>query len=430
MQHRNPAIAALCLALLFGGCARKDAPRLTLAVGGAPNEVSFWKTVARDFEGETGLAVGLRIQPADTGQRRQGLLIPLKARQPDPDVFLMDVAWIAQFAASGWLQSLDEGPEDTRPDRHAFFEGILRSVDEYGGRLLALPVYVDAGLLYYREDLLKRFGVPGPPRTWGDLVLAADKIQPAMRREVPGFYGFLWQGAQYEGLVCVFLEFAASHSGGIHIRNGKLVLDTPENRRALELMKDLIHRYGLSPPNTYTDMKEETVRRAFQDGRGLFERNWPYAWSLHQAEDSPVRGKTGITVLPHAPGSPAAAALGGWHIGISRASDRKPQARLLVKYLTSREVQKRLALNLGWSPARKDLYEDADILAKLPHFSELKKVFLNAVPRPLLPYYSQISDILQRALNAALAGELSAEEALSGAEDEAGKIVRRYTAAP
>jgi multiple sugar transport system substrate-binding protein len=426
---RARAVLLVCGVMLlpvgFAGT-KAEARTVTFAVGGAPAEIAFWEEVIRDFTATTGIAVDLLRQPTDTGIRRQSLVVALQARQSDPDVFLMDVAWLAQFAASGWLVPLDRylnRGECGRRDN--FFEQILDLADTYKGKLVALPVYNDAGLLYYRADLFEKYGIPGPPETWDDLLRYARKVQTDMRRENPAFYGFVWQGAQYEGLITTFLEFAGA-DGGFVSRDGRIVVDTPENRRAAAFMRDLIHRHGISPPDTYTSMKEEEVRAYFQEGNALFERNWPYAYALHQGEDSGVRGKIGIAPVPAEGSGESVSTLGGWHVGLSAFSDAAPQAWALVCHITSYSVQKRLALRLAWNPGRKDVYADPDVLAKMPHFRQLRSVFENARPRPLLPYYTQISEILQRRLSAVLAGRSSPEEALAAAQGEIDALLLRY----
>jgi multiple sugar transport system substrate-binding protein len=426
---RARAVLLVCgVMLLPVGLAgtKAEARTVTFAVGGAPAEIAFWEEVIRDFTATTGIAVDLLRQPTDTGIRRQSLVVALQARQSDPDVFLMDVAWLAQFAASGWLVPLDRylnRGECGRRDN--FFEQILDLADTYKGKLVALPVYNDAGLLYYRADLFEKYGIPGPPETWDDLLRVARKVQSDMRRENPAFYGFVWQGAQYEGLITTFLEFAGA-DGGFVSRDGRIVVDTPENRRAAAFMRDLIHRHGISPPDTYTSMKEEEVRAYFQEGNALFERNWPYAYALHQGEDSAVRGKIGIAPVPAEGPGESVSTLGGWHVGLSAYSDAAPQAWALVCHITSYAVQKRLALRLAWNPGRKDVYADPDVLAEMPHFRQLRSVFENARPRPLLPYYTQLSEILQRRLSAVLAGRSSPEEALAAAQEEIDALLLRY----
>jgi multiple sugar transport system substrate-binding protein len=416
--------AAFLLTIM--NCAEKRPDGLTFAIGGAPNELDVWQKLAEEFGRKTGIKVDLLRQPTDTDQRRQGLVIPLEARRSDPDVFLMDVAWLGQFAASGWLEPLDRHVREGEIDVNSFFEKVTDGADRFNGQLMALPVYIDGGLLYYRKDLLKQYGYSRPPRTWTELEDMAVHIQQEQRTANPGFYGFVWQGAQYEGLICNFVEFAASNNGGIRIKDDSLILDSRENREALEFMVGVIHKSKVSPPNTFTEMKEEQVRSFFQRGMALFERNWPYAWSLHQSEDSEIRGKIGAAPLPHFESGTSVSTLGGWHIGISIYSDKKEDAAELLRYILSYETQKKLALELGWNPGRKDIYGDEEVLRNMPHFAHLREVFANAVARPNLPYYTQLSEVLQKHINASLAGKLLPEKALSEAEKEAQKIIERY----
>jgi multiple sugar transport system substrate-binding protein len=386
--------------------------------------VDAWEDLARAFSAETGVPVRLQRQPADSDQRRQLLSVALKARQPDPDVFLMDVAWIGQLAASGALEPLDAFAARDKVNLSAFFPAVLEGADRWQGALVGLPVYVDAGLLYYRRDLLQKYGYRGPPATWEDLAASALRVQAGERRAHPNFSGYLWQGAQYEGLICCFLEAAASAGGGLEGPGGRLLVDTPPDAQALEMLAGLIRR-GVSPSETYTSMREEEVRLAFQRGDALYERNWPYAWLLHQEKDSPVRGKVGLAPLPAFPGGRRAAALGGWHAGVSAFSDRKEDAWRLVRWLTSRKGQKKLVLALGWNPGRRDLYGDPEVLAKAPHLAALRPIFEEAVARPRSPRYAWVSSVLQRRLNAALAGRAAPEDALRRAQKEIDAIQAR-----
>jgi multiple sugar transport system substrate-binding protein len=393
---------------------------VVFAVGGAPAELDVWEDLIEDFERQSGIRIELLRQPTDTDQRRQGLIIALNARQSNPDVFLMDVAWLGLFIASDWLEPLEK---EIDPD--PFFRRVVRLVDMQDGRLFALPIYIDGGVLYYRRDLLQRFGLLAPPSTWQELLSMAQTVQADVRKTNPRFYGFVWQGAQYEGLICNFMEFSGSKGGFIY-QDGRIVIDHPENRKALRFMRDLIWKRKISPPSTYTEMKEEEVRTYFQSGNALFERNWPYAWALHQRPDSPVRGKIGVAPLPARDSHERVSALGGWHIGISKFSDRKIQALKFIQFVSAYETQKRLTLDLGWNPARPELYSDTDILAQVPHFEKLKDIFQTAQPRPIVPYYPQLSAIMQKHLNRVLADKRTAELALAEAQQEISALLRRY----
>ena len=226
---RNCLIVALGIFVLLIGCRQSvEENRLTFAVGGAPSELDYWEVLLDQFRQESGVEVGIIRQPTDTDLRRQNLVVALQAGKSDPDVFLMDVAWLAQFAASGWLEPLGPYLKPPCPTREDFFSRILRLADSQDGNLIALPVYVDGGLLYYRKDLLKQFGLPGPPETWEELLQDSLLVQKKMRPTRPDFYGFVWQGAQYEGLICNFMEFAGSE-GGFVLKNGRPDLNNPTN---------------------------------------------------------------------------------------------------------------------------------------------------------------------------------------------------------
>ncbi|MEJ2476799.1 MAG: extracellular solute-binding protein, partial [Desulfobacterales bacterium] len=254
----------------------------------------------------------------------------------------------------------------------------------------------------------------------------ASEIQAGERSHNPGFNGFLWQGAQYEGLVCTFLEFSASNGGGI-MQDGRVRLNRGANVVALEFMRDLIQKYGISPLNTYTDMREEEVRRAFQRGDALFERNWLYAWNLHQRAGSVVRGKIGMAALPHFEVGQSVAALGGWHVGISRYADRSAEAWDLVRFILSRATQKKLVLNLGWYSGRGDIYSDPEVLKRMPpQAGRLQEMISSAVSRPNLPYYDQVSDVIQRTVNGCLSGKQPPAAALLRMQSEIDHIEDIY----
>ncbi len=426
MSPRYLAALILGIALLLPGCGSHKTPRtITFAVGGTPTELNYWQVLIDRFQKQSGIKVQIVRQPSDTDLRRQNLVVALRAGKSDPDVMLMDVAWLAQFAASGWLEPLDANMPPHCADKKDFFSRVINLADTSNHRLVALPIFVDGGLLYYRKDLLAQYGIPGPPKTWDELLTDARLVQEKERDANPDFYGFVWQGAQYEGLICNFLEFAGS-GGGFVFDHGKPSLDNPTNVESLQFMRDLIHRYKVSPPNTYTEMHEEETRSYFQQGNALFERNWAYAWALHQKPSSPVRGKIGLAPMPAHRGASSISTLGGWHIGLSAQSDDKEDARQLICFLTSASVQKDMALYLGWNPGNVTVYQGKKVLAKAPQLKQLRAIFTHATPRPLLPYYSQLSVILQKHLSDALAGNTSTEQALRQADSEMLPITKRY----
>ncbi len=410
--------------LLFNQCAKKS-PQLTIAIGGAPNEIDYWETILNEFQQKTSIPVKLLRQPTDTDQRRQNLVIPLKAKEPDPDIFLMDVAWVGQFAHSDWLLPLNSFIDMDKFDLKNFFASVLEQIDHYHNTIIALPVYIDSGLLYYRKDLLNKYKL-SVPTTWEELIQTALKVQTEERKSNLQLYGYVWQGAQYEGLTCNFMEFLTSNKGKLIDASGKSTIMDNKNIQALQLMTDLIHRYKISPPNTYTEMKEEEVRTYFENGNALYERNWPYAAKLHESDSSPIKSKWGMTILPKFNNGQHASTLGGWHLGISKFSDKQNEAWELLKFITSYEIQKKFALNLGWNPGRQDIYSDGQIKKEIPNMAVLKQAFTYSVARPVVPYYTQFSEILQKYVNMALAGTKDPKQALEEANTEIIKIINLY----
>jgi multiple sugar transport system substrate-binding protein len=406
------APAVLTLALILGGCTGEPAPvtpggvTVVFRHGRIAGDPAAFEAVLHDFEmSHPGIRVREETLPASSDEQHQLLVLALEGGAADFDVLSMDVIWVPEFARAGWIRDLTHLMP---PERRAeFFRGPIEAVT-FGGRVWAVPWYIDAGVLYYRRDLLEEHGLE-PPATWDDLVAAAGAVTAAE----PGVSGFVWQGRQYEGLVCNALEFIWSHGGRI-LEDGRVVLDSPENRRALSFMRDLVHRYGVSHAFVGTST-EEASRHVFGRGEALFLRNWPYAWTLFQREGSRVRGKVGVTTLPAAPGHRTASTLGGWQLGVNRNSPHPGAAETFILYLTSAEVQKRLALDIGYMPSRTALYTDRDLLRARPFLADLRGVFESARPRPVTPYYMMISQVLQPELSAVLAGTKSPEATLRDA---------------
>ena len=152
---------------------------------------------------------------------------------------------------------------------------------------------------------------------------------------------------------------------------------------------------------------EEDARGVFQSGNAAFMRNWPYAASLAEAADSPVKGKVGYAPLPKGEGEGArnAATLGGWQIAVSKYSENPKEAAAFAIYLTSRDEQKRRAMEGGYQPTIPALYEDAELLQKRPFFKTTRQILDSAVARPSAvtgERYSEVSSLFWNAVHSTL----------------------------
>jgi multiple sugar transport system substrate-binding protein len=264
-----------------------------------------------------------------------------------------------------------------------------------------------------------------PPRSFEDLERAALALQSP-----PQLWGFVWQGKQYEGLVCDYLEVLHGH-GGFWVDPATLAvgLDRPEAVAALSFLVRCVRERPISPPGVTTYQEEES-RRIFQDGRAVFLRNWPYAWRLAQSEGSPVRGRVGVLPMVHAPGGRSAGTLGGWGLAISAFSRHPDLAMEFVRAATSLDAQRALCGPTGYAPARRESYDDPELIAANPFLAELRRLHENAVPRPAIAGYALASDILQRHLSAALSGATQPAGALRAAARETRAMLRKDAGGP
>jgi multiple sugar transport system substrate-binding protein len=285
------------------------------------------------------------------------------------------------------------------------------AVARHGGRVWSLPWFTNVGLLYYRKDLLDKYGLE-PPGTYARLVEHVQLIRS--REQDPRLDGFLWQGKQYEGMVVNVLEgFWA---------NGTRLLDEsghafPEPERAAEALAFLRRTIVSSvSPAWVTAADEELTRRAFQDGRAIFLRNWPYAMDLFEQPDSPVRGRVGIASLPrHAHGTHGAGSTGGAHLAVHRGTRHRDAAVALVRFLTGETAERAMAAGAALSPSRPALYHDPDLVKSHPSFPAIHALAMAGRPRPVTPAYLMLSTVLQPELSAALVGIKTPREAVVAA---------------
>jgi multiple sugar transport system substrate-binding protein len=407
-------IAALLPCCSHAGREKGSAAVLVFKHGKIAGDPAPFNQLLRRFEASNpGIIVKDEILPSSTDEQHQFYVINMEGGSSDFDVMSMDVIWVPEFAKAGWLRDISYLL--TVHDRKEFFPGPMQAVT-YRDKLYAVPWYIDAGILYYRKDLLRKYGF-SPPESWQDLVRIAQYITERER----GIYGFVWQGKQYEGLVCNALEYFWGNSGDV-LRDSKVVIDSPENVYALGFMSDLIWKYKVSPPLVTTAI-EETTRHIFGNGKAVFMRNWPYAWNLFEKEGSDVKGKVGVTLLPSFKKGLSASTLGGWQLGINAYSKHPQEAEKLITYLTSPESQKALAMTVGYKPTRKSLYKNGDLLKEQPFIASLFGIFMKARPRPVSPYYMMITQVMQPEFSAAITRIETPEQALRSSKKQIAHII-------
>lgn len=340
--------------------------------------------------------VTFKEQTDQADQQHDDLVQNYQAKNPNYDVASVDVVWTAEFAAKGWLQPLkDKMAVDTA--------GMLKPTIEagsYKGTLYAAPVSSDGGILYYRTDL-----VPTAPKTWDEMMGMCSIA------EENGIGCFAGQYAKYEGLTVNASEAINSAGGSVLNEDGKPNLNTPEAKAGLENLA-AAYADGSIPKEAIT-FQEEQGRQAFQDGKLLFHRNWPYVYNLAATEgSSKVKDVLGMTALPGKDG-PGASTLGGHSAAVSVYSKNKATALDFVKFLVNEENQKFFATQGSLAPVLESLYDDQELVTKLPYLPVLKTSIENAVPRPVTPFYPAVTKAIQENAYSAIKGEKTVDAALS-----------------
>ncbi|HET8850515.1 MAG TPA: ABC transporter substrate-binding protein [Marinobacter sp.] len=398
-----------------------QAATITISCGavGAERQLCIEGTTA--WAEKTGHDVQVVSTPNSATERLSLYQQLLAARSPDVDVFQIDVVWPGMLA-----QHLIDLSQYTDGAESAHFESLVAN-NTVDGRLVAMPWFTDAGVLYYRKDLLEKYD-QSVPETWEDLTQSA-RVVMAAEREAGNddFWGFVWQGRAYEGLTCNALEWVASHNGGTIVNDsGEVTINNEQAREALALASSWIDDIS---PISVLNYTEEEARGVFQSGNALYMRNWPYAWSLAQSDDSPVKGKVGVVALPKGGEDGVhTGTLGGWQLAVSKYSEHQELAADLVLYLTSYQEQKRRAIEGSYNPTIPDLYEDEEVLAAVPFFGDLYETFKNGVPRPSSvtgDSYGRVSNAFYNATHQVLSGEAEPDQALAALERELQRLGRR-----
>lgn len=415
MRRRSGALLLALLAAACGGVSESAQPTIVFKHGKVPGEHRLLRDLLDRFEQESGIRVVDETLPSSSDVQHQYFITTLEGGASALDVLAMDVVWVPEFSRAGWLLDLSARVDaELRAD---LFPAPLEACT-HRGRLYGVPWYIDAGVLYYRKDLLARHG-RAVPRTYPELAETARAVVAAEAR--PDLYGFLWQGKQYEGLVCVSLEILSSFGGEV-LRDGEVRIDSPEARAAFRFERSLLTS-GASP-SLVTTADEEATRQIFGAGRAVFLRNWVYVWNLFEREGSPVKGKVGVMPIPPGEGGTGGSTLGGWQLGVYRHSRHTEEAWRLIEFLVRPVNQAYLARTVGYRPSRRSLYSDAALVRAIPSLPALLPILERARPRPVTPLYLSLSQILQSELSAVVAGVKEAEPALSDAQREMVFVLR------
>ena len=379
----------------------------------------FVENACAKFAEATGINVTFVPGETQSEARLQAYRQQFAGQSSDFDVYQIDVIWpgiVAEHAVD-----LSEGLGEAAGQH---FEAIVKN-NTVNDQLIGLPWFTDAGLFYYRTDLLEKYQLQ-PPTTWDELQTSAQTILDGERAANPAFTGFVWQGRAYEGLTCNGLEWQVSNGGGAIIEEDATVsINNPEAIAAFERARGWV---GTISPQDITTFRETETINVWTAGNAAFMRNWPYGWASSQ--DAPaVAGKVGVAPLPQGTGEGArnAATLGGWQLMVSKYSKNPEAAIELVRFLCSPEVQTSFAVERSMLPTIGSVYESPDVAAASEFIPRLREVFEGgAVARPSsvsADLYGEVSAAYYTTVNEILSGTTSAEEGAASMEEEFNAIL-------
>ena len=405
----------VCAIVILGNLPALTQPKVTVSVLIQALEAQQWQPLVQEFERQNpGIHLEIIEGPNATNQVEDLYTSSFLLGNSPYDLVYMDIVWVPKFAAAGWLMPIDKyiSPQELA----TFLSGDIEG-GTYQEKLYRLPFRTDAGMLYYRQDLLQQAGYK-PPETFAELI----KISQDLQQQGLADWGYLWQGKQYEGLAAMFVEILQG-SGAFWVDPDTLEvgLDRPEAIEAVNFLRTTLAT-GISPPGITTYAEEET-RRLFQNGKAVFLRNWPYVFGLASQDDSPIQGKFAIKPMIHAPGRTSGACLGGWGLGIAATTKHPDEAWKVIEFISSEANQRQYVLQTGYAPTRRSLYNDPDIVSKFSHYPQLLEVVESSALRPPIAQYAQASDILQRYLSAALTGRITPEKAMQAAASETRRLL-------
>jgi trehalose/maltose transport system substrate-binding protein len=366
-----------------------------------------------EFTRNTGIQLDFVPAWGDSKAQLQIAERTLESHMSTPDIYLIDTIWIGRLAR----HLLDLGPY-LDADAHAQFPQLVKN-DTVDGRVIALPWYLNVGMLYYRADLLKKYGYKRPPSSWQELETMASRIQQGERAHgTTDFWGYLFQGASYEGLTCNALEWQVSFGGGQIIESdGTVTVNNPKAAKAFGTVATWIGR--ISPPSVLSYTELDSLN-AFRSGKAAFLRYWSSGYKVLSNQPA-IRGNFDVTVLPSGPDRHAQA-MGGFQLAVSAYSTHPREAAQAILYLAGSYIQKRRALQEGYLPTLPKLLDDPEVRSAVPETRALISAGVDPwISRPSTvadALYSDVSRIYYEGVHSILSRERRSDEVLRDIQEQ------------
>lgn len=423
MKVRNKFLGLLGTAVLLGAMSTDDAfaeTKIRAFAGGSGQRPDLMRKLFDQYQAKNpGVVIEMETGGATSELQRQYLGTVLNAKDSSIDLFLIDIVNPAQYAGAGWTEPLNAYMGDTATAMKPFLP-VYAAANVIDGKIVAMPAFADAMFMYYRRDLLEKHKI-AEPKTWDELSEAAIKIQKAEGNA--NLQGLSIQGAPIEGAVCTFLLPYWSQGREFNDASGKLTLDKAAAVKGLNQWLGMVDQ-GVIKKNVAEVKTPDTVNE-FKAGQAVFAINWGFAWDRFVVDaDSKVAGKVGVMPLPAMAGGKSATCIGGWQWALSAFSKSKPEAAKLIRFLSSPESSKFLAVQGSLLPTALSVYQDPDVIKAVPWFKDAAVVVAAGRSRPQSKDYGQVSDIIRTTTSAVLARTKTADEGVSEIDSRLRRVMR------
>lgn len=412
------SLLAACGDVQAGFTGAETVPEGTLIFTHGPDDSGTVAKVIDKFnkENDKGITVEYREMPADSGQYFDKLRTDFQAGGGDIDVMSIDVIWPPQFGANDWIEDVSDWY--TEEEWKDFLPASVEA-NTLGGKIYGVPWFTDAGMFYYRKDLLEKSDYSEPPKTWEEMQEMAAKVTQDQKIA----FGFICQGAEYEGGAVNGLEYIWNAGGEVLDPDdlNRVVISEGSSAEGLEIYRSHVEK-GVAPEAVVT-YKELESMTAFILGDAVFMRNWPFVYGTilgGKETGSEIKPEqTGVSPIPVAEeGDESFSCLGGWNFAVNKKSDKKDEAKEFIKYMASEAIEEEFAINASLLPPRASLYEDEKLTKEQPVIALAKEVTQNSKPRPQHPFYSDMSLNLAEQFNLVLKGDAEPQEAIDTLQDE------------
>ena len=412
-------LIALAIGATLASAAFAQQTSLRVFSGGQNQRPDLMRKLFDEYQkANPNVKIEIETGGATSDLQRQYLSTVLNAKDSAIDIYLIDIVNPAQYVSAGWLEPLDAyvgGPGALKP-----YLPVYSQANIVGGKVAALPAFADAMFMYYRKDLLDKYGIK-EPKNWDELAVAAKKIQEGEKN--PNLQGLSIQGAPIEGAVCTFLLPYWSAGKVFNDASGKLTLDKDAAVKGMSMWLKLVDQ-GVMKKNIAEVTTPATVNE-FKAGQVAFAISWGFAWERFKDDaDSQVKGLVGVMPLPAMTGGKSATCVGGWQWAVSAFSKSKAEAAKLVQFLATPASSKLLAVEGSLLPTMQSVYTDPDVLKQAPWFKDAANVVIAGQARPISTRYGEVSDAIRTTTSAILARTKTPVDGVAEIESKLMRVMR------